>query len=401
MQLTSVKRLGRLAAFAGLLLASLAAFAAGPASPWSWSATKLDSSGYFPSMLIDPHGDIHLVYVSGGSPSKLMYSYRSADSKKWFTMAITAGRTTTALALDSKGHPNVVYELADGALWFTAFNGKTWQPPTHVSPEFGIIGYSCTVAIDSSDHPHLFWYQTTHGGSDYYHIRHAELADGQWHASTLDEARETGKWHSTISGPNGQIYVVYSAFPDAQLKLAHYDGKEWNYEVIDQRPAGKDTGLHPIFGGSIVLNKNGDPLISYEDENQIKFAHKIDGKWQVEEVDPILPFATRDKWWELKTSIALDSTGGVHIVYTDAGAVKHAYQENGKWHAETLVASGADSSRFPEIAAGKDGNLYVVYRDPDDGALMFATGKPTKPAPVTTAAAESAAPTPTAKVEKK
>jgi hypothetical protein len=322
-------------------------------------------------------------------PARLIYAYRPFDTKKWFFLALTTGRATTGLALDSKGNPNIVYELADGQLWFTSFNGSKWQQPTQIAPGYGIIGYSCTVVVDGSGRPHLFWYQTTHGNTDFYHLRHAELINDQWRASTLDEARETGKWHSTIADPNGGIYVVYSAFPDEQLKLAHFDGKEWSYEVVDQPPPGKASAIHPIFGGSIALDKNGAPLISYEDENRVKLARKVDGKWKQEEVDPILPFGNREKWWELKTSIAVDHSGMIHIVYTDAGSVKHAYQEDGKWHVETLVGSGADSSRFPEIAVGKDGYLYVVYRDPDDGALMFATGRPFEASPAATETASA------------
>jgi hypothetical protein len=348
----------------------------------------------FPSLRLDSHDDVHLVYVAAGSPEKLMYAYRPSDTKKWFSMAITVGHGATDLALDSKGHPNVVFELSGARLWFTSFDGTTWQSPTHISPESGTIEYSCTVAIDNADRPHLFWYQLTYANAGFFHIRHAELADGQWHASTLDDGRETGKWHSAISGPDGQLYVVYSAFQDAQLKLAHFDGKEWSNEVVDQRPPGKDNGIHPIFGGSLVLDKDGSPLIAYEDENHVKLARKVDGKWKTEDVDPILPFTNRERWWELNTSIAIDRAGGLHIVYTDAGAAKHAYLEDGKWHTETLVGAGADTSRFPKLAAGKDGNLYVVYRDPDDGALMFATGRPSKAPAATNAAAQpQAAPT--------
>jgi hypothetical protein len=127
----------------------------------------------------------------------------------------------------------------------------------------------------------------------------------------------------------------------------------WNTQLVDQKGS----------GGSIALDSNGNPHIVYS-------------KWYTVTSEPGFEYAALSLkyavWtgtsWNIKTvdpsgsggQLALDSTGAPHIIYTgDEGALKYAVLSVfGNWDIKTIDNSGTD---YHSMVLDSKGNAHVVY----------------------------------------
>jgi len=171
----------------------------------------------------------------------------------------------------------------------------------------------------------------------------------------------------------GVAHVTYDAYTDGRLKFATWDGKLWSVDIADFRGHTNDQ-WNLGMGNSLTMDQQGQAYVSYYDSGDLKCAWQLGKKWRVDTVDSI---SARVAWMGYRSSIALDSHGNPHIAYEDAGTLKHAFWDGTKWHTETIAARGADNQyRFASLAIGADDAVYISYRDPNDGSLQVAIGRP-------------------------
>jgi hypothetical protein len=126
------------------------------------------------------------------------------------------------------------------------------------------------------------------------------------------------------------------------------------------------------MGNSLAIDKNGKPMISYEDGENIKFAHPEGEGWKVEVVDA---FRSLGSWVGYRTSLAVDKDNHPHIAYDAGGLLKHAYWDGHRWHLEILARAGLVSYRFCSMTIDKNDTIYISYSDPEDGSLKVAVGE--------------------------
>ena len=99
------------------------------------------------------------------------------------------------------------------------------------------------------------------------------------------------------------------------------EGSDWKVTTVDFR--GRTNGVYDVgMGNSIVIDKDGKPCISYEDGEDIKFAHPDGDNWKVDTIDSFHPLGS---WVGYRTSLAFDSQGHPHIAYDAGGTLKHAF----------------------------------------------------------------------------
>jgi hypothetical protein len=198
-----------------------------------------------------------------------------------------------------------------------------------------------------------------------------------WLARTIDFDGEDGKWNSMVLDTSGNPELLYSAFPRGELRFAAWDGKEWKIELGAVPNGTASAGM----GNSLVLNANSEPEFSYYETSveygsgsrgSLKFARRKGTSWNVETVDAVYQ---RGSWVGFRSSLVLDKEGYPHISYEDGGALKHAYWDGTKWHAQVIAARAAEPYLYSSMAIDKDDTLYVSYRDPSDGSLKVAIGR--------------------------
>jgi hypothetical protein len=368
-----------------LLIALLGLFA-GSASvygqTWSWTVETADtnSSVTFTSIASDPKGNLHISYRTDENFGQLKYAFRSATTSKWFTMVLDKqlGSFYSFIALDQKGNPQVCYTPRQ--MKYASWDGARWNI-AEIAPHSGAVEYSCSLVVGKDGKPRVAWYHTHRpDGSFYLHLRYAEFEDGAWLARTVDFDGEAGKWNSLVLDDEGVPHVTYSQFPRGELRFAYWNGKAWTSSIVDSVYINKDggeEGANRGMGNSLLLNRQKQWTISYYDLGSIKYARQEGDKWIIERVDHLLSASPNlGGWASYRTTQVLDSHGNPHIGYEDAGALKHAYWDGKEWHVQVVLGVTGDTFRYSSMSIDAQDNLYFSYRDPYDGSLKVAIGRP-------------------------
>jgi len=358
-----------------LLLAFLAAclspVPAAGGTAWTFQPDKtetVDPSAKFTSLKVDAQGNVHLAYIIEGDHVK--YAFRDVATGKWWITDVDAAASFTSLALDSQGNPSLCY--TQRIMRYAHWNGQTWQKE-EISPGAGAIAYYCSVGIAPDQTPHLTWYQErTAQDTNYLHMRHAVLQDGQWLAKTIDWDAQTGKWHTMVVDQQGRPHISFDAYVSGQLKYAYYDGENWVVTPVDARVNAQQPGRG--MGNCLLLTPDGRAMISYFEEGALKYARQNEnGRWSIQTLASITPSLT---WAGYRSVQALDSKGQPHIVYEDAGILRHIYWDGTKWQSQLIAPSGRFRLRYGAIAISHDDIIYISYSDPEDGSLKVAIGHP-------------------------
>jgi len=176
-----------------------------------------------------------------------------------------------------------------------------------------------------------------------------------WTIETVDSAGPTGFYNDIALDSSDNPHISYFELDVESLKYASKRGATWTSETVD-------TGyLFPgplAGGGSLALDSGGNPHISYVMDESLKYACKRGGVWSIEIVDIVTPYSV--------TSIALDSSDNPHISYQypypePIEDLKYAVKRDGIWTTETV-----DTVRFPQftlssIALDSSGSPHISY----------------------------------------
>lgn len=341
-----------------------------PAQMWHWTFEDIDMGGMGTSIIADQEGNLHLSYylALGG---QLKYAFRPAGSPKWYKMTLESGLNTldTGITVDSNGNPQICYTPA--SVRYARWNGQAWSTQ-EVDPGSGRIAFICSIQVAPDGRPMMTWYLES--GT---YLRYAILQDGAWLARSIDGGDSMpGKWNSIVLDAQGLPHVSYSDFPFGQLKYAWFDGKKWLVSLVDAPDLKNYVGGQRGMGNSLVLDSGGNPLISYYDEESLRFARFIDGKWKKEIVERLPPFG-KWGWKNFRSSLVLDSKGFPHIGFESLLGLEHAWWDGDKWHTQLLVSTVGTPHFENSMTIDQNDNLYMTFRDPADGSLRIATGRPT------------------------
>jgi hypothetical protein len=369
-----------------LLLSLLFVSPRAVAQTWTWSYEDIAPSGKQASIAVDSESNLHLSYLDDREAT-VKYAFRAARSHRWDTMDLggTRGNTETysKTVVDRAGNPHICYTPT--VLEYVYYDGASWHNQ-QISPNAGMIQYYCALAVADDGTPHVIWYQYGNpDGSNYLHIRYAVLKDGAWLAKTLDFSGQTGKHEAITLDSLGSPHVTYDAFVDGEMRYARLVGGKWSVSTIDSRAQtlSKTQEYEVGMGSSIVLTKAGKPMISYYGTTSIRFAKFDADHWSVETIDNVSPTGS---WLGWRTNLVLDHNQSPHISYEDGGTLKHAYWDGEKWHYQVIVRNRNSPHLYHSMAIGPDDALYVPFRDPSNGALKLAVGRPDfRPAPSTQA----------------
>ena len=331
------------------------------AARYSWDVSEVDSAGAKPSIAVDASGIPHIAFMSEATPGFLKSAVLNGGA--WDVSTVTTGYLYGPLdiALDSDGSPQIVWHnhdnedgsygrLANGewvntdiqssghdgwdinialdssgsphvlsvdpaqfgsqnGLEYATLDGETWtveKVGTGPLPyEFGN-----SIAVDSQGRPHIVWFDDQ--GQD---LKYAIRDSGGWTISTVDSAGDVGRYPSLALDQDGNPVVSYYqtlSESSGAIKLARWDGSQWNVQRIDQL----DDVFPGFFGArknsSVLLDADGNPIVAYSDESVVKLASWNGDGWDIETV------ATADKEpLGQQVSMALDTQGVLHITFAD------------------------------------------------------------------------------------
>jgi hypothetical protein len=369
-----------MAGLAGLVLCTCLTSVTRAQTTWKWTIETVDTSARFTSLAVDAEGSVHVAYASGAGDYELKYAFRPAGTSRWFNMMLEKqfSTFTTDIAVDGNGNPRICF--APRQMKFASWDGKAWHIQ-EIDPGKGTAEYNCSVAIGPDGTPHLTWYQTRGpGGQNFLHIKYATLQGGVWLARTIDFDRECGKWNSVVLDAGGLPHVAYSVFPPGELKYGYSDGKDWHFAQVDapsrgvtRLPVGMGVSLAKDPHQQFVMSFYEAPYSDSRDPGALKVARFVDGHWKLEKVDQVYK---SEGWAEYRSNVAFDKTGSPHVGYEDGGSLKHAYWDGERWKVQLLVGGGNEATIYSSMKIGLDDTIYISYRDPVDGSLKVAVGRP-------------------------
>ena len=239
----------------------------------------------------------------------------------------------------------------------------TWAKECADCPQdrFGVSEQA--LALDSAGHPHVVYV-----GEAVYYARHDGAA---WQVEEIDGKTPWAFWNqaapSLVLDGEDRPHVVYVDPSGEYLVYAVKTAEGWQRETIDHQP--------PPFGfmtsdTTLVLDAEGTPWVAYSRWGALQLATRREGTWQIEVVD--------DSWYfELFFGLAVDGTGTPHISYMCGWAsqrnmdLRYATRRDGAWVVET-VADGGLLGEYNSIAVDAAGIPHITYRDADHEEVRHA-----------------------------
>jgi len=275
-------------------LTILVATAAGAAG-WQIDLVDLKGAGTFSSLKVDKEGNVHVAYViEDGNRYPLKYGFWDHAVKRWFIMDVAESASFCSLALDSKQRPHISYAdfgtLSGSKLRYAYWNGKTWQKQA-IPLNSDIIGYYTSLALDGEDHPRISFYEYRGPKGTEVRIRMRVVwwTGKYWQVRTIDEQEGSGKFNAMAIDLQGRTHLAYAnvSAGTAGMRYAAGNDTSWQVEIIDgmEQNNGESVG----YSANIVLDKDGDPHVTYMNESnpQVRYAVRKNGKWEIRIVDRV------------------------------------------------------------------------------------------------------------------
>lgn len=197
---------------------------------------------------------------------------------------------------------------------------------------------------------------------------------GDWTRSQPDtDSIYNGRYTSIAVDGSNHLYISSqrssNAFPFPNyLRYSYYDGSSWSFSDLDTSYT--NSGYYT----SIAIDSSGNVHISYMDHanDDLRYEYKPSGgSWAnavlVDGIDNV------NVGWE--SHIALDSGGYPHISYYDSSntALKHAYKDANGWHTETVDdPANTDVGHYSSITIDGSNNIYIAYYDTTNTNLKYA-----------------------------
>jgi len=367
-------------AVTGLLIACLAvpALAAGS---WQVSSVAEDIRYYpFASVAYSPDNVPHVVYRNNVTRN-MLHSWRPAGTG-WNTEVIgqSAGTFTTSVAIGPNGIPSITYGdgLYFGNMMFASKGDGRWDRTIVARGSMGDAGQFSSLAFDRQGAPHIAYNDGQVLATLYYASKN--LSTGEWKFSMIDDdgayTGDAGYSPSLKIDASDHPHVAYISDDPWGLRYATTrDGTNWTVTKLDELDR-YNFFSRTYTGVSLALDSRGYPHISYYNQTtsdntrvELRYLSWNGNNWDREIV--VMP-SKRD----FTTSLVIDSQDVPHIAYCDVASKSLMYatrSPSGVWSTETVV-QGPNLIRMPFLALSPAGSPGITYYDLTSHSVKFTQG---------------------------
>ena len=392
--------------------------------PENISGTKIPGTMF--SMAMRGPGDVHVIFnsVSEGA-GELLYT-STKQTTPWSPAWIYDGDTYTGrqadIALDSNGNPHVIFGFSDSALgyemvryfvttdygvgWYTSlfddfidlympdglalaltasnqplvayqyggqlykytWNGSAWNKVL-VDPGTG-TGYAPAIALYPST--------TANAGAPAFayfddpaakniHINYREMYMGSWWPadgpSLLDQSEKVGGCSTTLTGPDGNPWLIYSGDTTRKLYFKHYYNGQWG---ASQEIGSEYSGIINCYHAAAAGGGKAAVLFTTENANLLYATITCSGPTCVISPSTMIETTLATPWNFI--DLTLDANGYPHMVYlVTSGASRqllYLYDVGSGWVAKfgPVIDTPSASNRPLSIKRTAGGVLHILYQ---------------------------------------
>ena len=132
-----------------------------------------------------------------------------------------------------------------------------------------------------------------------------------WVTETVDSEGDVGRYDTSIAvDSSGNVHISYHDYTNSALKYATNASGSWVIETVD---GNGDVGLY----SSIALDSSDNVYIIYSISDTLKYAGNASGSWVIETIESINDGTGGNDGGDFHdASIAIDSSDNLHISYT-------------------------------------------------------------------------------------
>ncbi len=328
------------------------------AEPWNPSTTGYPSR----EILFKDAGNLYALLVfSTNQDNWRPYHARIARSTSggdaWWLMPdpqITDIDSCKAIsmAIDSSSHIHLVWfqwlnENEDGHFYYKKYDGSSWSTPEQLSADMEHGGRAPVIAVDSQDHIHVAW-EDEGPGTTYYRKK----TGSAW--SPIENLGVTGPQISMTIDYNDDVHIV-GGYWMGQIKYIKCTGGTWG-TIENVHDEGFTEGPRHA---SMVIDSSNRPHVIWvgshtekrDDKTiwQIYHSYRDSGTWT-----PRVRISEDTGKNYHDPTMAIDPNDNLYVIYVKVTQpyleeVELCYKKKvgGSWSSETLLTPLSDKARAP------------------------------------------------------
>jgi hypothetical protein len=336
------------------------------------------NSGLYSTVAVTASGVEHVAHFDQTN-NKLLYTTGSLLGPYTTTTPDTTtnqtGYSGKGLALSSTGTPTLSYLAmpAAGGFGWLDFATVPGAPAPIDGPTANVsAGQDSNLKIAPNGTIHVISYDQLNGFNAFRHVMRVGTS---WSLVQVTSSSEvipgnTTNYMDLDSSGNPNFFYSHYVNPGSptaytELVWARYLSGVWTTTVVPNVP---HTGSFPAF----AFDTAGHAHVIYVGNatgSGLGHATNTSGAWTFELINP--SFNVNDE----HQAVAVDQTSGrIHVVYGDAGLQYARKDPGGSWVLRTL--DSAALARFPSIALDSTGMIHVAYYDGILKRLKIMSGTP-------------------------
>ncbi len=245
------------------------------------SPDTVGNVGFYTSLVLDADGYPVISYYdsSNGDLKVLHCSNVDCSGAQTPSSPDVVGNVgyDTSLVLDANGYPVIsYYDFGNEDLKVLhCSNADCSGPQTSTSPDtVGSVGEYTSIVLDADGYPVISYYDS--GNEDLKVLRCSNVdCSGAQTPSSPDTAGNVGEYTSLVLDANGYPVISYRDVTNSALKVLHCSNGACSGPQASTSP---DTAGNVGRNPSLVLDANGNPVVSYYDidNKDLKVLHCYD-----------------------------------------------------------------------------------------------------------------------------
>lgn len=358
-----------------------------PAHAQTWEAVKRltynSGDSEVPAIAVDSNDHIHVVWEDSTPGNwEIFYTKSTNGGASWMTKRLTFNSGNSHMpdiTVDSSDHIHVVwYDISPGN-WEIYYKkstngGSTWST-RRLTYSLGNSNQPA-IAVSSSDHIHVVWTDDSSGNPEIYHKK---STDGgiTWNTKRLTYSSGTSGYPSVAISSSDHIHVSWFDWtpgtPEIFYKKSSDGGATWMTKRLTYNSG---SSLHP----SLAVDSSNHIHLVWRDfspgNDEIFYKKSTDGgaTWMTKRL-------TYNPGWSHFPAITTDTNNYIHVVWHDwtpgDSEIYHKRSTDGgaTWTAKRLTYN-TGFSESAAIAIDSGNAIHVVWQDdtPVDYEIYYRKG---------------------------